>query len=126
MELKTNLTARSRVALLPGTNTQITKEYKMKQAVTLSDFLNAFRNIRPDNFSDMGLKALFNYLEAYEDSIGDELELDVIAFCCDFTEYESLKEFQSNYSDEYKTIEDIENSTGVIQIEGGGFIIQQF
>ena len=98
----------------------------MKQAVTLSDFLNAFRNIRPDNFSDMGLKALFNYLEAYEDSIGDELELDVIAFCCDFTEYESLKEFQSNYSDEYKTIEDIENSTGVIQIEGGGFIIQQF
>jgi len=97
----------------------------MKSTVSLSDFRDAFQ-IRKDNFSYDGLEALFNYLEEYEESGGDELELDVIAFCCEYTEYENIKEFQDNYGDDFKTREDIENNTTLIDIDGEAFIIQDF
>ena len=58
----------------------------MKQTVHFHTFQQAFEAIRPDNFSYEGLTALFDYLEAYEDDTGEELELDVIALCCDFSE----------------------------------------
>jgi len=98
----------------------------MKTTVYQHDFWEAFRKICPDNFSYEGLQALFNYFEDYEDQTGEEIELDVIAICCDFTEYESLEEFQGEYGEEYETIEDIENSTLVIPIDDERFIIQVF
>ena len=58
----------------------------MKNTVNFYDFRRAFADIRPDNFSDAGLSALFDYLEQYEEDVGEDLELDVIAFCCDFSE----------------------------------------
>ena len=55
--------------------------------VTFSDFCNAFRNHDRDNqFSYEGKRALFDYLEAYEEDIGAHLELDVISLCCYYTE----------------------------------------
>ena len=90
-------------------------------------FANAFKGIRPDNFSYMGLKALFDYLEMLEDDIGEPIELDVIALCCEYSEYENLKEFQNDYGDEYESLDDIENDTTLIKIEDEeGFIIRQF
>ena len=59
----------------------------IKQTVTESDFRDAFQAIRPDNFSYEGLGALYDYLENLSDDIGDDIELDVIALCCDYTEY---------------------------------------
>jgi hypothetical protein len=91
------------------------------------DFKDAFSSIRPDNFSYEGLAALFDYLEMLEDDIGEPIELDVTGLCCDYSEYENLKEFQNDYGDEYKSLEDIENNTTLIKIEGKeGFIIQNF
>ena len=97
------------------------------------NFQRAFKDMgRDDNFSYAGLKALFDYLEDYEEATGEETELDVISLCCDFTEYESLEDFQADYGDEYETIEDIRDSTTVIDIadedgkENGNFIIQNF
>lgn len=58
----------------------------MKQSVNFYDFQRAFEQCRPDNFSRQGLGVLWDYLEEYEDSTGQELELDVIALCCDFSE----------------------------------------
>ena len=60
----------------------------MKQNINEYQFRRAFETSRPNNFSYEGLKALFDYLEQYEEETGQELELDVIAICCDFTEYE--------------------------------------
>jgi hypothetical protein len=54
----------------------------MKKTVYLNDFINEFHAIRPDNFSDEGLKALFSFFEEFE----DDIELDVIAICCDYSE----------------------------------------
>lgn len=59
----------------------------MKITVTIHDFRKEFSLVRPDNFSYEGLEVLFDYLEQYEiDTGGEELELDVIALCCDFSE----------------------------------------
>ena len=104
----------------------------MKQTINEYQFKDAFQSSRPDNFSYEGLTALYDYLEQYEEDTGQEIELDVIGLCCDFTEYDSLEEFQKEYydnvkGDKYKTLEEIEEETLVIPIEGTeGFIIQVF
>ena len=58
----------------------------MKQTVHLHTFRDAFLAIRPDNFSWKGLEVLFDYLTACEEDSGEEIELDVIALCCDYSE----------------------------------------
>ena len=59
----------------------------MKQTIDLYAFRNAFYNIvRKDSFSYGGLKILFDYLEEVEQDTGEEMELDVIALCCDYAE----------------------------------------
>ena len=65
----------------------------MKTTVSCRDFIQAFRSAgRADQFSLTGLIALFDYLEELEADIGEEFELDVIALCCDYTEYSSVLE----------------------------------
>jgi hypothetical protein len=98
----------------------------MKQTVYESDFIDAFRQIRPDNFSYDGLKALYADQIELENALGEEIELDVIAICVDFSEYESIEEFQQDYGDEYKSIDDVAQSTTVIDIDGTAFIVQSF
>ena len=58
----------------------------MKTTVSVYDFRDAFRSIRPDNFSYEGQGLLFDYFEQFEEDTGQEMELDVIAICCDFSE----------------------------------------
>jgi hypothetical protein len=98
----------------------------MKRTVNTYDFEKAFRDFDRDNFSYEGLKALFEYLEEYEDSTGEELELDVIGLCCEYAEYDSLKEFNNDYDTKYSQIEQVEDKTQVIKIDDNRFIIQQY
>ena len=99
----------------------------MKKTINFYDFEQAFQNAnRFDQFGYDGLKALFDYLENYEDETGEEIELDVIGLCCDFTLYENLKEFQADYGEEYESIDDIEEMTWVIPVNGEAFIILNF
>ena len=59
----------------------------MKQTVDFQTFRDTFRAYdRADQFSREGLELLFDYLEQYEDETGQEIELDVVALCCDYTE----------------------------------------
>ena len=90
------------------------------------DFLQAFKSVRPDNFTRAGLLALYDYLEQLEDELQEPMHLDVIAFCCEYSEYESLKEFKENYGEDYESLEDIKNSTTVIEIDNSRFIIRDF
>ena len=60
----------------------------MKQTINFSQFYDAFQSIRPDNFSYQGLRILYDWFESYQDDTGEEIELDVIAICCDFNESE--------------------------------------
>ena len=97
----------------------------MKTTVNSYDFDRAFTECRPSSFSHAGRKALFEYLEQTEEDIGEEFELDVIAICCDFTEYEDIAEFNKNYNTEYENMREIDETT-VIDIDGESFIIQNY
>jgi hypothetical protein len=69
----------------------------MKTTVDFYDFARSFEQCRPDNFSREGLMCLFEYFEQFEADTGEELELDVIAFCCDFSE-DTWQNIAANYS----------------------------
>jgi len=99
----------------------------MKKTINVYDFERAFAEMdRKDNFSYEGKKALFDYIESIEEDTGEEIELDVIALCGDFSEYENLEEVKDDYRN-IETLEDLEDRTQVIYIDGtDGFIIQNF
>ena len=100
----------------------------MKLYVTESMFIDAFKqsDTRKNQFSYYGLKALFEYFEELEDSTGETIDFDMIAICCEFTEYDSLKEYNDDYGKECKEIEEIAEDTTLIKIDDERFIILQY
>ena len=90
----------------------------MKKTINFYDFERSFIDMgRENQFTYEGKKALFQYLEEYEEETRTQIELDIIALCCEFSEFESLEEFQDQYcKDEYQTIEDVEYNTLVIPV----------
>ena len=109
----------------------------MKTTVNKYDFERAFVTAgRKDQFSYDGLSALFEYLEDFEQDTGEEIELDVIALCCDYTEYDSALECARDYpfdidedldedeQEEY-ALEWLRDRTSLIEF-GTGIIIQAF
>jgi len=98
--------------------------------VSFNDFLKEFKEYgREDQFSFEGKRALYDYLNELGEDIGESIELDVIALCCEFTEYSTLQEFIDAYGyniGEVNCIEDINYYTTVIKIDDESFIIQDF
>ena len=78
----------------------------MKQTIGLYEFRNAFHNMgRGEQFSYEGLGILFDALEDFEAGGGEEMELDVICLCCDFSE-QTESEIRDSYSlDEGQDVE---------------------
>lgn len=99
----------------------------MKKTISKYEFVEEFKNMnRENNFSYEGREALFDYLEQYEEETGEQIELDIIAMCCEYTEYKSIEEFNKNYGKECETLDDIRDYTQVIEIDDSRFIIQDF
>ena len=97
----------------------------MKQTMNEFDFKNEFKKIRPDNFSYDGLTALYDYLIQYEEDCGTELEFDPIAYCCEFSEYDSFEDVKKNY--DVEDLEHLEQNTIVLKIPNTSrFIIQNY
>ena len=102
------------------------KPNNMIQTICFSNFVDSFSDTYKNNFSYEGKQALFNYLEELEEETGEQIELDPIALCCDYSEYENLDELRADYQD-IKDMDDLRDHTQVIEIEGTDrFIIQQF
>ena len=78
------------------------------------EFVNEFKQLRPDNFSDKALDSIYDYLIEL-DYHEEFYELDVIAICCDITE-SSDEDIRKDYSisDGYYTIEYLLDNTSVI------------
>jgi hypothetical protein len=95
----------------------------MKQTVTESMFIDSFCGGYKDNFSYEGKKALFEYLEDIENCSGVEIELDPIAFCCEYTEYKNLDEFNREYGEECEEIDEVRELTAVITTGDESFIV---
>ena len=110
----------------------------MKTTVSIYDFRREFQAIRPNNFSYEGLGILFDYLEEMEHSCAHEIELDVIAICCDFSEDHWSDVAESYGIDLSDCVEDEEKIADVISYldrngyghcgitEDGAIIYQQF
>ena len=91
------------------------------------DWLKRSDNYK-NNFSFEGANALQEYLEELSDDLGENIEFDPIAWCCEYSEYEDIQDFinSTGYDKEdYKTIEDLEARTQVIEFDGG-IIVQDF
>ena len=110
---------------------------KMKQMVTESEFVGRFVKIdRENNFTYWGRLALFEYFEQLEEDLGEEIEFDPIAICCNFTQYESLAELNEAYNKEFEDLDEVRNYTQVIEVSAldsktmkyvdGGFIVQDW
>ena len=113
------------------------KVHTMKITVTESMFKDQFKAYgREDNFSNAGLSALFEHLTESEQDVGEEMELDVIALCCEFTE-SSVTEIIGDYGfdfpdcvemeDQFNAVlEYLENETVVVYSdEDTGMILYQ-
>jgi hypothetical protein len=69
----------------------------MKQSINFSQFVDAFHaHDRYDAFGYQALRVIFDYLEQYEQDCNEELELDVIAICCDYST-DHYKDIADNY-----------------------------
>jgi predicted ArsR family transcriptional regulator len=109
----------------------------MKQSIGFCGFCDAFRDAdRNTNFSYEGKQVLFDYLEEYEESTGEEIELDVIALCCEYSE-DTWEDIASDYSIDLSECEDDEEkeeaigeylneNTMVCGTVSGGFVYAKF
>lgn len=100
----------------------------MKQTINFYDFRDAFHKAgRGNQFTYSGLRAIFDYIEDYENDCDIQIELDVIALCCEYTEYDNIAEFWLEYDQEdYPDIDAIEYNTQVIMIDEEAFIMANF
>ena len=69
---------------------------------------------REKHLSYEGFNALYNYLDEYSDEMDEPFKVDVIALCCDFTEYSDWGDLYNNYSYSYnnesETFEELEEN----------------
>lgn len=104
----------------------------MKTTITQSDFVSAFKRSadRKDCFSYAGLCALFDHYEQLEQDTGEEIELDAVAICCDWTEYASALEAAQAYGfegdEEDRPFYFLTNKTTVLMLDGGSIVVLNF
>ena len=105
----------------------------MKTIVTQYSFIESFRSCgRENQFSYPALCALFEYLEAFEDDTDTELELDPIALCCDWQEFDTALAAAQAFgyrdgvdSKEETPLEWLQNRTQAIEFSFG-VLVNQF
>lgn len=111
----------------------------MKPTINAHEFIDAFRSYnRYDAFGYAALNALFEYLEEMEEGMGGEMELDVIAICCDYTQYDTAteaavellsdwetEEGETEEEREERALEELQENTTVI-VYDGGIVVESF
>lgn len=107
----------------------------MIKTITEWDFVKSFDDVnRSSNFSVAGRKALFNWFTELEEDCGmeNQMELDPIAVCCEYSEYADINELKQDYSvpedceDDDEALDYFRNETIVLELDNGGLIIQSY
>ena len=87
----------------------------MKTTINQSEFIDAFHRCnRYEQFGYDALVSLFDYMEQMEEDCGEEMELDVIALCCDYS-VDSVADIASNYSIDIDGLDDDEARSAVLE-----------
>jgi hypothetical protein len=123
------------------------KEGKKVMKATLST-MQAADMLRRDenaNWSNRGARALVEYLEQIEEDTGTDMEMDIVAIRCDYSEYASLVDWAVEYfgtkedaafeilgrnsadiEDDEDAIRDYINNRGALIEFPGGIIVSSF
>ena len=114
------------------------------QTVNASDLYHMACSMgRGDQFGYKGWEALGEYLEQLSESIGEDIEVDIISICCDYTMCEDADEWWECYgnhsdidSEQWEEMDDEEKlqvignhlneNTSVVCVEDGCIIWQAF
>ena len=92
--------------------------------ISINDFQRAFIDYgRATAFSNEGLEGLYEYLEELFNDLGEEYELDIIALCYEYSEYNSVDEYFAEYGHSTET-EARENI--VSHLYSGGVIVRDW
>ena len=84
--------------------------------VSQTDFIDAFKAIRPDNFTYNGLKTLYAYLEDLADNTGQEHKLNVGDLCSEYLEFKNWAEFEEDFGTDFVDLEKLRDHTIVIPV----------
>lgn len=96
----------------------------MKVSISTYEFVNMFENAgRGDNFSRLGRRKLAEYFEQLKEDLGTEIDTDVIAICCEYSEID-IKDIEHETG--CKNLEDLRYSTTVIDVDDETIIYQNF
>ena len=80
----------------------------MIQTISKCDFKDAFRAYgRTDNFSYEALGLLFDFFEDMEAATEEQIELDVVAICCEYCE-STLEDINQDYNQEFEDLDEAE------------------
>jgi len=87
----------------------------MKTTINQSEFIDAFRRYdRYEQFGYDALCSLFDYMEQLEEDTGEEMELDVIAICCDYS-VDSVEDIASNYDIDIEDMDEDDAKDAVLE-----------
>jgi hypothetical protein len=88
--------------------------------VTKSIFIDAFKQQRPESFSYDALGAMFDYFDDFGSDV--DVELDVIAICCEFSEYRTLADYNEQHGEAYASLDELQQNCSVIEVDGEWFV----
>jgi hypothetical protein len=97
----------------------------MIERLTFGMFCDRFHQMgRGDQFSYQALQLLWEHIEELEESQGSDIELDVVALCCDWTEYASVGEAAVEVLGMSKDeVEDAEADQLLEQLNDRGYVL---
>lgn len=108
----------------------------MKQTLNQESFVQAFEDMfRDKQFSRRALISLYEYFDQYEHDTGEQIELDVIAICCEYSE-ETAAEIAGQYSIDTEGLDEtdvvnavrtyLHENTLIVSEDEDVFVYQQF
>lgn len=83
-------------------------------------------NSYSNNFSLEGAKAVQASMEEYSEETGENIEFDPVAWCVEFSEYESLKDFNDQQGTKFTSWEEVQGETQVVPLDNGGAVVVDY
>ena len=97
---------------------------------------------RYDQFTYEAYEVLFDYLWDLGEDIGEPIEFDVIAICCEWSEYDSIRELAEQYGVAVEDVIDVDEDTDeddigqalademrergtLLEVEGGSYLFSE-
>ena len=74
----------------------------MKKTLTTYEIAALLHEDKIAGWTRPGAYALAVYLEDLEEDLGEEMDLDIVAIRCDFSEYPSLQAWADDYFSDYE------------------------